>query len=117
MLRPINDNISNSFKFLRGQLRNSRQLDPLVKIVGIAAGFGRRYFFVNNVSAGIDFADDDTFVQDSGPFTDIQKSVRLLMGDDLMQLVAVLNLFIVIILLSDFNDKIIGFLVFETDKI
>ena len=70
-LRPINDNISNSFKFLWRQLRNFRQLDPLVKIKGIVAGLGGGYLFINNLSAGINLADDDAFVQDRGPFADI----------------------------------------------
>ena len=81
------------------------------------AGLGGRDFFVNNLARGIDFFDDDAFVQNGGPFADIQKSVGLLARNERVQLVAIFDLASVVVILSDFDDQLVGFMIFEADKI
>ena len=83
----------------------------------VAAGFGGDDGLVNAAAVGPGDCSNNAFVQQSGPAADVQKGVRLLCGDDFMQLVALGDLALMIILLSDLQDQIIGRWVGKPHKI
>jgi hypothetical protein len=83
----------------------------------IVAGFGRGNFLVPDLIRVIDFFYHDPLVQDGDPFADKQKGVRLFAGYDFVQPAAIFHLAGKIVLLPDFDNQFVGFMVLEADEI
>jgi hypothetical protein len=96
---------------------NFGAFDPFVEVKRIISRLGRLDPAVPYRSIRIEILDDDAFVQNGGPLSDVEEVVGLLLGDNLMEAMAIGHLFVVIVLLSDLNDEIVRFLVPKSHEI
>lgn len=115
ILRPMNDTMV--LLPFSGEAGGFRQLYPFVEVKSEIPCFCGFDLFVHYITLRVGFFYYNPFIQNGRPFGNIEKRIRLLTRNDLVEAMTVVYLALMIVFLPNFDDQVVCFAVIKGNEI